>query len=275
MKICVNVHNKREGDPLTGGFQCRIIRKNREALNKMAFWDRTVLKARAKLVLRQRYWPTFAAVLVAGLLGGTAGAPTANFRININLGSDLPPEMILQNAPLIFSVTGAVMLLGIAYSIFVAGPAEVGLCRYLWRNQQEAPPFETLFSGFKKNYSNTVRTILLRNVYVLLWTFLFIIPGIIKCYAYFMVPYLLAENPDMPAERAFDISKRTTDGEKGEMWVLTLSFIGWILLTVLTCGIGYLFLKPYIQTTYAELYGALRYKAIATGICTEAELQAR
>ena len=88
----------------------------------------------------------------------------------------------------------------------------------------------------------------------LLWLFLFIVPGIIKAYEYSMIPYLLAENPNLSADEAFYLSKQMTTGQKADLFVLDLSFIGWIILGLICCGIGILFVLPYPQATRAEVY---------------------
>ena len=88
---------------------------------------------------------------------------------------------------------------------------------------------------------------------------LFIIPGIVKSYEYMMIPYLLAEHPEMTRQEAFAESKQMMDGNKWDAFVLDLSFIGWTLLGVCTFGILLVFyVEPYIYLTRAELYHAKR-----------------
>ena len=87
-----------------------------------------------------------------------------------------------------------------------------------------------------------------------------------------MVPYILAENPNIGNRRAIELSNKMTDGHKFDMFVLDLSFIGWKLLGVLTLGIGLIFLDPYINATKAELYLVLRENALNSGICSYEEL---
>ena len=88
---------------------------------------------------------------------------------------------------------------------------------------------------------------------------LFIIPGIVKAYAYRMVPYILKEHPELSGTQAITLSRRMMKGNKGDAFVLDLSFIGWILLSALTFGILHLFyVGPYIQATDAELYKVVR-----------------
>ena len=99
-----------------------------------------------------------------------------------------------------------------------------------------------------------------------------IIPGIYWSYCYMQVGYLMAENPYLTTRRAMELSKQMMDGEKWNTFVLQLSFIGWYLLCSITFGIGFIFLEPYVQATFAELYAALRAKALASGYTNEYEL---
>jgi uncharacterized membrane protein len=105
-----------------------------------------------------------------------------------------------------------------------------------------------------------------------LWFLLLIIPGIVKYYAYRMVPYILADNPEINYKRALELSTRMTKGEKFDIFVLDLSFIGWYLLGTLAFVVGILFVMPYQNATEAELYIILRQNAIQNGFCTYEEL---
>ena len=89
---------------------------------------------------------------------------------------------------------------------------------------------------------------------IFLWTLLFIIPGIIKAYSYAMVPYILAENPNLSTKEALDLSKKMMYGNKGRLFCLQISFIGWMILCALTLGIGYIFLAPYQKASEAYFY---------------------
>ena len=82
----------------------------------------------------------------------------------------------------------------------------------------------------------------------------------------------MAENPNISSRRAFELSRQMTDGEKWNIFVLDLSFIGWYVLCGITFGIGFLFLNPYLQATNAELYSALRAKAFAANFTDDSEL---
>ena len=87
-----------------------------------------------------------------------------------------------------------------------------------------------------------------------LWSLLFIIPGIVKGYAYSMTPFIMAENPDMSANDAITASRQLMDGHKGELFMLDLTFIGWDLLAALTFNLGHLALNPYRNAAHAAFY---------------------
>ena len=88
----------------------------------------------------------------------------------------------------------------------------------------------------------------------LLWSFLFVIPGIIKIFEYAMIPYILAENPGISTKDAFALTKKMMRGNKFRLFKLNLSFIGWYILSFFTFGIGTLFLLPYVDAAKAEFY---------------------
>jgi len=119
---------------------------------------------------------------------------------------------------------------------------------------------------------NIIFTMFKKSILIFLWSLLLVIPGIIKSYEYRMIPYLLAENPNMNPDRAFEISKIMTDGEKFEIFVLDLSFIGWYILGALFFGIGGFFVNPYVDTTNAELYDILKRDLIEKNMISKNEL---
>lgn len=119
---------------------------------------------------------------------------------------------------------------------------------------------------------NTVVTMLLKDLRILAWTLLLIIPGIIKSYAYRFVPYILADNPEISHSRAIELSNQMTAGQKMDIFILDLSFLGWYLLGLLALVVGTLFVHPYVNSTMAELYAVLRRDAIGRGLTTQEEL---
>ena len=114
----------------------------------------------------------------------------------------------------------------------------------------------------KSSYLNLVSVMFMRNLYIFLWSLLLVIPGIIKSYSYFMVPFILAEDPNVSIGEALNRSTQMTDGHKMDMFVLDLSFIGWFILGFLAFGVGMIFVYPYVYTTKAFLYEELKQELI-------------
>ena len=109
--------------------------------------------------------------------------------------------------------------------------------------------------AFDHSYMNVVKTMFFKDLYVFLWTLLFVIPGVYKKYQYRMVPYIMAEHPEMNYKEALELSKNMMDGEKWHAFVLDLSFVLWHVLGMITCGILEVFyIAPYQYLTNAELY---------------------
>lgn len=94
--------------------------------------------------------------------------------------------------------------------------------------------------------------------FISLWSILFVIPGIIKAYSYAMAPYVLAENPNMTAREALNASKQMMNGHKAELFVLDLSFIGWLLLVSVTFGLASIYVAPYMSATKANFYNSIK-----------------
>ena len=156
---------------------------------------------------------------------------------------------------------------GLLFKIFVGNLFEVGGCRFYEENSEHKTRIALIVDGFLNGaYLRNVATIFCRDLYTVLWTLCLIIPGIVKSYEYKMIPYILAENPRISRKRAFEISKNMMDGEKWNAFVLDLSFIGWILLSAITCGIvGIFYVNPYREATFAELYAFNKVQAYNEG----------
>ena len=121
--------------------------------------------------------------------------------------------------------------------------------------------------------SNIVLTQFLRNLFIFLWSLLFLIPGIICAFSYFAVPYILAENPDLDHNRVLQLSKEMTKGHKMDIFLTQLSFFFWFCLEVITANIvGVFYVQPYFNATNAEMYRFLRFEALQRGIAAPGEL---
>lgn len=238
-------------------------------------WSRARLKEMARTALHGSYWRS---VLVAFILllitGGTSVFSSAN-NVSENISSGNSGDIFSTYGS--FQISGAFLaallisvvtagIIAVALGIFVLNPLEVG-CKNYFRKDIFAPQsLDSLGAGFQGNYLNVVKTIFLRDLYIFLWSLLLIIPGIVKAYEYMMVPYLLSEDPSMPTEEAFARSKAMMDGEKWNVFVLDLSFLGWNILGACTLGILTVFyVAPYQYLTHAALYGALKQKMMRMG----------
>jgi uncharacterized membrane protein len=251
----------------------------------MNLWSREILKTKAKAVLKDSYWKAFLVSLVIAIVGGNGGS---TFNFNWNMGGNNTNNIfnsvtspnsdwfafgaILVAGLVALAVVG-VILLALAFRILVGYPLEVGGRLYFTQSAQNNVNMNFLGDSFEKaKYFDIVKAMLWRGFRNFLWYLLFIIPGIIKSYSYSMVPYILADNPHIGSERALELSTQMTDGQKMDMFILDLSFIGWYILGALLFGIGIIFVFPYYNATKAELYLVFRENAIAQGLCRYEEL---
>lgn len=210
-------------------------------------WFRSELKERAKAVLKVSYWKAFLVSLVIAITGGSATrGVNINWRNNSHRWNNNAPVLGRYNYPHInnyvfsrvFTIIGIslliVLIITIVFSIFVAEPLLVGGRKYFIQSAKNDVNINYLGYSFEKSaYMDIVKAMLWRSVITFLWFLLFIIPGIIKSYAYRMVPYFLGS---------------------------------------LLCGIGIIFVRPYENATEAELYLVLKQNAIDNNLCTPYEL---
>lgn len=238
-------------------------------------WTRAQLKQNAKLAMSRNYWNCVLVALILSLLTG-GGISSLDWQFDsssedLNLFSrTYSKEMLIFTLIVVIFVAA----FSILFSILVGNVIHVGSARFFLENREHETTAGTMFSSFKGGcYGKNVWILFLQNLYIFGWSLLLIIPGIIKGYAYMLVPYLLAENPDLDRKRVFRLSEEMMQGHKMEAFVLELSFVGWRVASTLTCGIlGVLYVEPYAEATYAEFYTALKSKAKMTGITSDTEL---
>ena len=141
-------------------------------------------------------------------------------------------------------------------NFFLLYPLSLGYSvahKELLQNGDAAITRNTVRLAFSDYVRNAV-SILLVYLYTLLWTLLFIVPGIIKGLAYSLTPFIVKDNPQLSPNQAINLSMKMMKGHKFDLFYLYLSFIGWILLAILTLGIGLLWVIPYMQTSMAAFY---------------------
>ncbi len=136
----------------------------------------------------------------------------------------------------------------------------VGATRFFVRNIQERARVRELLEPFRNGCSlSTIIAMFATQLLIMLWSLLLIVPGVIRSYDYYLVPFLLAERPDMKGREARSLSREWMRGYKRRLFVMDLSFAGWILLEIATLGIaGIFYVTPYINSAHAEFYVFLR-----------------
>ncbi|MFU0831935.1 MAG: DUF975 domain-containing protein [Oscillospiraceae bacterium] len=232
-------------------------------------WNGSILKSNARVALSGRYWISFLVTSVFILLAEGPNLLLPKFMWFSPFHSWW---RIWSETPFFFPFHMSFEWPGLLYVIFLVHPLAIGVSRYFVRNHYESTPAETMFSGFRWDYLNGVAVMFLTRLFILLWTFLFIIPGIVKLVQYSMVPFLLSDNPSLPGERARQISRQMTDGQKGEIFLFWLSFLGWFLLGAMCFVVGILFVIPYFVASQTELYLMLRDRALSLGFVRPEEL---
>lgn len=223
------------------------------------------LRAQAREKLKGNWGSAVLTSLVATVLGGAAITQTSSVSSNIS-DEDIQKyqeslksfEIDLSTVPnwvwaIVGAVTAVLMIWGIAAAI-LGGVTRMGYCRYNMNLLDGKAQFSDIFSYYSTDFLKGFITRILVSLFITLWTLLFIIPGLIHAYAYSMTFYILADNPDMDAMAAIKKSKEMMKGHKWELFCLQFSFIGWMILSAFTAGIGALFLNPYMEAATAAFY---------------------
>ena len=248
-------------------------------------WTRSVLKEKARAAFARSRWGLILCGLILMVIsGGFSGGGANTQQLNnlkdgnasgsasdyANMFSGLQSGDFDTTALTVFfaallGIMAAALLVGIILSIFVCNPLTVGCYRYFLEasfEERKAGQLGIVGHAFKKGrYGNVIKTMFLMGLYEFFWSLLFIIPGIIKSYEYRMIPYILADDPTISTEEAFAKSREMMTGQKWKAFVLDLSFIGWNILSILTCGIlAVFYVAPYQNATNAALYEALNGK---------------
>ena len=201
--------------------------------------------------------------LVAALLGGTIGSGGASVTANSagvqqrissgELESIFYSDTFRHLLPLIL-IIGAIAAVWSLVMLVLGGAVSLGYARFNLNLVDGQPPrFDDLFSEFHRIWPAFCLKFL-TGLFVVLWSLLFIVPGILASFSYAMAPYILTENPDMTAREAIAASKEMMRGNRWRLFCLGFSFIGWAILAALTLGIGTLWLRPYEEAAHAAFY---------------------
>ncbi len=230
-------------------------------------WTRRDLKARGKVAFKANYWRCVLVALILILVvsaGAGYGARSAAEADNteVTVESNLTErEQFFVVGMLLAMLTAAGAFVSL-FDVLVFNPLEVGCNYFFVANSEDKAKVGKIGRGFSPYYWRTVGTMILRNIYICLWTLLLVIPGIIKWYSYAMVPYIIADEDDISPRQAITLSRKMMDGNKWKLFVLQLSFIGWFALSVLTFGlVGAFYTNPYYYSTMAQFYLTVKEEA--------------
>lgn len=225
--------------------------------------DTKCLRSRARKNLAGNWSVSIAVAAIASLLGGLPAGNsflpevstelTAWFPFLTDISEQINQGWKIGNVTLSFQKG----VLGMA-AFLIGGVLQMGYASFLLKqHDRNEADFRDLFSMF--DYFGTgFAQRFLRSLYVLLWSLLLIIPGIIKEYSYSMTPFILADHPKLTASQAIALSEDMMDGHKADLFFLNLSFIGWDILAALTLNLGNLLLNPYRNAAHAAFYRQLQ-----------------
>ena len=230
-------------------------------------WSIAELKSRGKQAFKANYWQSVAVSFVMAIFaGGTASAASNRVQSTTSEvtveGAGVSPEQAAFLAAVVLGVIFTVGIVGSIVHALLANPIEVGGRRFFEKNANDpTTQFNTMFEGFQ-DYGRVLVTMLIRDVFILLWTLLLIIPGAMKAYSYRLVPYLVKDRPELSPMEVLAESEALMRGNRWRAFVMDLSFLGWLLLGVVTLNLGNIFwTNPYMNATDAALYQELTGRA--------------
>jgi len=237
-------------------------------------WERKELKDLAKKSLNGKFFSAFAVGMIIlafemiSLIVYFLGIINATIPGIISQNPAMMQQGVQAFVPVFQMFTGI-------FSILVMAPLAVGDARFfVTLTKQGSAKVSLVFGGFKQYWRN-VFVMFMTSLFIFLWSLLLIVPGIIKAYSYSMIPFLLAEYPGISFTQARKLSVKMTKGNKWKIFVLQLSFIGWLLASSIggAFGFGSMFVHPYMRTTTANLYFKLKDLAVESGRVEIAEFE--
>jgi uncharacterized membrane protein YhaH (DUF805 family) len=189
------------------------------------------------------------------------GNPDITFDSDSDSTNDeIPLVAMIVIGLIVFIISLFIMAIGLAVRYLLLVPFEYGCRKFFRKNLDEPAKLSNIVYVFDSHYKNVIKTAFMTDLFIYLWSLLFIIPGIIKTYEYRLVPYIVSENPTISFKEAQAESAKLMKGNKWKSFILDLSFIGWDLLSLCTFGLlEIFFVGPYKASTDAALYESLKY----------------
>lgn len=225
--------------------------------------ESSILRARARANLAGNWGVSIGVcavgVLLGGLITGTSFLPELNAEVPLHIPFLQEIADTLNRGFTVGRITlnFRAGIFGLA-AFIIGGVLQLGHAKFLLKQHDgQDAQFNDLFSEFDRFGAGFAQHFL-RGMYTLLWSLLFVIPGIVKSLSYSMTPFIMAEHPNLSASQAIELSSQMMDGHKMDLFILDLTFFGWALLCALTANLGYLALNPYINASYAAFYRQLQ-----------------
>lgn len=228
-------------------------------------WSIRDIKKKGKSALKKNYWRS---VVVAALMFLLAAVASVLSRIRSesilqNVGfeplHEMAPNEIMIIAGIVVVGYMSIIVSAVLVKIICANALEAGGCLFFRNNVEKGTAELALIREGFSDYAHVFVTLLLRDVFIVLWFCLLIFPGMVKCYSYKMVPYIVKEYPDLSEIEVITLSRRMMDGNKWRTFLLDLTFLGWLFAGIATFGIvSVLWALPYYENTMAALYLELR-----------------
>lgn len=212
--------------------------------------SRGELKAIAKEKLKGKWGIAILVCLIVMILGNGAN-------ISVTIKDLFSGNMLSSTGRSSVNFGGIIQLI-------IGGPLALGSVTFflnLFREGNER--IEDVFSGFS-NFGTAFLVQLLSGIFIMLWTLLLIVPGIIASLSYSMIYFIMRDNPGVSAMDLLKESKKLMDGEKGRLFMIYLSFIGWFLVGIITLGVGFLWIIPYMSATTTAFYEDLKMRKVVT-----------
>lgn len=236
----------------------------------IVMWKIKSVKQTGKKAFKANYWVSFAIVFTLAALSivPAIGSNLVTFKLDSRIEYTLYRILNFYFNPIqiaimiLAAITILILLIAVAILIYVyfSCPVKVGSAKYFLESNKGKTDAGNLMFSFKKGqYKSIVKAVFLKDLFIALWSLLFIVPGIIASYRWRLVDYLIAENPEMPAKEAREKSAELMNGNKFKSFGFDLSFIGWYILAVITFGIvGFFWVEPFRLHSDAALYATIK-----------------
>ena len=233
----------------------------------MENFDRVLYKNRAKEVYKQNIWMCIIATGIITLItslfsnngSGASGdvASDSAGKLTGAIGSiPLVGWLLALGIGLTIGVIGIIIfIIGLLVKAFVVNLLEVGLAKFFLEAKNGDYDLNNLLFAYKSGYAvHLVKVTLIQSLTIFVYSLLLVVPGIIKSYELRYVKYILAEDPSISYQEAFDLSKQYTNGHKMDLFVMDVSFILCYIINAVTMGLGQFVTQPYIEAAFTESY---------------------